>query len=169
MKHTIAFIAAVACAASIASAQLTPAEKASAAAEAWLKLVDDGAYPDAYKTSSEKWRKRMNEDNFSRLLKMHHSRRGDFKSRSLRSAEKMSGENLAEGQKHDIISVRFSTEWSDAKGTELVNVVAEEDGEWRVFGYTIQGSSDRSIPDAAKQAGEPAPKDKKAKKEKKKD
>ena len=163
MKHTIAFIAALACAASIASAQLTPAEKASVAAEAWLKLVDDGAYPDAYSTASETWRDRQTEDNFGRLLKALRSGKGDFKSRTLKSAEKMKGEHVIGGKKRDVIAVRFATEWSERTGTDLVNMVEENPDEWRAFGYSIQGTSEpRTTPG-------PADKDKKAKKEKKKD
>lgn len=169
MKRILTLIAAIACTAAITHAQLSPAEKATAAAEAWLKLVDEGAYPDAYAKSSEKWHERMKEDSFSRLMKGHRGPRGDFQSRSLVSAEKMKGENLGEGKKYEIMTVRFSTEWSKAKGIEIVNVVEDEDKEWRAFGYTIQGSSGRSVEEEAAKTGGKPDKDKKRREDQKKD
>lgn len=167
MKRILTLIAAIACTAAITHAQLSPAEKATAAAEAWLKLVDEGAYPDAYAKSSEKWRARSREEDFSRLLRIHHRDRGDFKSRSVLSAETMKGDPTSGGQKINVIVVRFATEWSESKSTESVNVIEDEDGEWRAFGYAIQRSGGKGAP---AQKDDPKKDQKKdAKKDQKKD
>ncbi|HPA17713.1 MAG TPA: DUF4019 domain-containing protein [Verrucomicrobiae bacterium] len=140
MNRTLTIIAAVALTSAAAQAQQSPADKATAAAEAWLKIVDEGAYPDAYTKISEKWRKGTRENVFSQLLTIHHRNRGDFKSRSLLSAEKVPGEIVIDGKKANMMSVRFATEWSESKATETVNVIEDDDDVWRVVNYGVQGA-----------------------------
>lgn len=136
MKRTLALIAAVAFAAAAVHAQQTPAEKATAAAEAWLKIVDEGAYPEAYTKASEKWRKTHREDVFSRILRINRRNKGDFKSRKPLSAEKAKGEVDIGGTKVVPMEVRFATEWTEARATEVINMV-EEGGEWRALNYGV--------------------------------
>jgi len=167
MKRTLALIAAVAFAAAAAQAQQTPAEKATAAAEAWLKIVDEGAYPEAYAKASQKWRKTHSEDVFSRILRINRKNKGDFKSRKPLSAEKSRGEVDIDGKKVVPLEVRFATEWSEARATEVVNMV-EDGSEWRALNYgvdlrTIQTGSSKKGDD--KKDGDKKGKGKKDKKD----
>lgn len=174
MKRTLALAAAVAFTAAAAQAQLSPAEKATAAAETWLKLVDEGAYPDAYAKTSEKCRKSNSEEVFSRILRINRKNKGDFKSRTALSAEKVKGEIQIEGKKVAPMEVRFATEWSEAKATEVVNMIEEGD-EWRPLNYGVdirtvkQGKKDDDKKDGDKKDDDKKDKKKKEKKGQDKD
>lgn len=123
----------------VSQAQLTPAEKAAAAAESWLKLVDAGTDKEAYEASSKNWKKRNTIEWWRRTINVYRRDRGTVAGRQLINVEKPKdrGEKKEKGPKANILVARFETTFEKGACIEVVTLDEDEADEWRVSHYAI--------------------------------
>ncbi|GAB3388278.1 DUF4019 domain-containing protein [Massilia agri] len=106
---------------------------ARAAAESWLKLVDNGDTGAAWRASSANVRKDTNQFFWGSIINVSRATLGDLKSRKLKgSSEKGKGQ----------LAFEYDSKFkSDSNVTETVTTVHEKDGSWRVSGYNVSASN----------------------------
>lgn len=141
MRFAPIALAALAFTLGAAQAQQTPADKAAAAAESWLKLVDAGSDQEAYEASAQTWKKRNTIDWWKRTVRVYRRDRGPVSGRQLVSVEKpkQRGEEKEKekGPKTNILVARFDTKFEKGNTIEIVTLEEEGTEEWRVAHYAI--------------------------------
>lgn len=106
---------------------------AEIAARAWLALVDDGKYDEAYEARCDLWQSKVTAENSRKELETLRKDRGAGVSRNQTMAQKANSlPGLPDG---DYIILMFQTQFAKGSGSETM--VISNEGEWKVFTYAI--------------------------------
>ena len=137
-KLAIGLIVAGVLACGIARAENAEAEKrAVAAAEAWLKLVDDGKYAESWGQAAEYFRNALTEEQWDQSLQAVRTPLGKLLSRKVLSTDHRTEVPGAPDGEYVIIQFQASFE-NKKSATETVTPMLEKDGKWHVSGYYIK-------------------------------
>ena len=114
-----------------------PEDAAQSAAEAWLKLVDDGNYAASWEQAAALFKGAVKQADWAQMAAGVRAPLGKLLSRKLRSrqyAEKMPG--APDGK---YVVIQYDTVFANkAAAVETVTPMADPDGVWRVSGYFIR-------------------------------
>ena len=114
-----------------------PEDGAQAAAESWLKLVDDGNYAASWEQAAKVFKGAVKPADWGQMAGGVRTPLGKLVSRKLKSreyTEKMPG---APDGKYVVIQYDSVFE-NKASAVETVTPMADPDGAWRVAGYFIR-------------------------------
>ena len=114
-----------------------PEDAAQAAAESWLKLVDDGNYAASWEQAAKVFKGAVKQADWAQMVGGVRAPLGKLVSRKLKSreyTEKMPG--APDGR---YVVVQYDTVFENkASAVETVTPMADPDGAWRVAGYFIR-------------------------------
>lgn len=114
-----------------------PEDAAQAAAESWLKLVDDGNYAASWEQAAKVFKGAVKQADWAQAAGGVRAPLGKLVSRKLKSreyAEKMPG--APDGR---YVVIQYDTVFENrASAVETVTPMADPDGVWRVAGYFIR-------------------------------
>ena len=114
-----------------------PEDAAQAAAESWLKLVDDGDYAASWEQAAKVFKGAVKQADWAQMVGGVRTPLGKLVSRKLKSreyTEKMPG--APDGR---YVVVQYDTVFENkASAVETVTPMADPDGAWRVAGYFIR-------------------------------
>ena len=121
-----------------AAADTAAKEKAAiAAAEAWLKLVDDGKYADSWKQAAAFFKNAVPQDKWETQLSAVRKPMGKKLTRTLGNSKYAT--TLPGAPDGEYVVIQFSASFENKKSaTETVTPMLEKDGKWRVSGYYIK-------------------------------
>jgi hypothetical protein len=110
---------------------------AIAAAEAWLKLVDEGKYADSWDAAAEYLKNAVGKESFVKALDGARKPLGAVTERKLKSKEyRTSLPGAPDGQ---YVVIQYETSFENKKSAiETVTPMLDKDGKWRVSGYYIK-------------------------------
>jgi hypothetical protein len=123
-----------------ASSDAASSEAVSAgtsAAEAWLKLVDDGQYDVSWAHAASVFRGAVTTEGWSKAVSGVRGQMGKLVSRKLASANFTTSVPGVKDGKYVIIQYDTSFE-NKASAVETVTPMQDADGSWRVAGYFIK-------------------------------
>ena len=131
MGCLVAFLAAPAPAAD------KPEDAAQAAAESWLKLVDNGNYAASWEQAAKVFKGAVKQADWSQMVGGVRTPLGKLVSRKLKSREfreKMPG--APDGK---YVVIQYDTVFEHkSSAVETITPMADPDGAWRVSGYYIR-------------------------------
>jgi hypothetical protein len=110
---------------------------ATKAAEAWLKLVDDGKHEESWRDAAENFRAAVTREQWQQALKAVRTPLGATKSRKVKSATHKTSLPGAPDGEYVVIEFESSFE-NKAEAVETVTPMLDKDGVWRVSGYFIR-------------------------------
>ena len=104
----------------------------------WLKLVDNGKYPESWKGTSGLFRTAVTQDQWAQSMKGGREPLGALVSRKMKTskyATELPGAPLGE-----YVVIQFETMFANRKSiiVETVTPMLDKDKEWRVSGYFIK-------------------------------
>ncbi len=122
----------------IVMANETEEEKsATASAEQWLNIVDDGKYIDSWKESSEYFKQSVTQDQWVQAVQAVRKPLGKLVSRKVMSTSYTT--SLPGAPDGEYVVIQFNTSFENKKsGIETVTPKLDKDGMWRVSGYYIK-------------------------------
>lgn len=115
------------------------AEQSVQIAESWLKLIDSENYAQSWKEASSRFRASVTEDKWAAMMAQGRQPLGLVNSRTSAGATlALEAPRLPKGQ---YWVVRFKTAFEAAKADEIVTLIGDTDGQWRVVTYFIRPPS----------------------------
>jgi hypothetical protein len=112
-------------------------QQAIAAAESWLKIVDQGKYGESWKQTAGLFRKLISETQWEQACNAVRGPLGKVLSRKVKSKKFTTQLPGAPDGKYLII--QFNTSFEHKKSAvETVTPMMDNDGKWRVSGYYIK-------------------------------
>jgi TM2 domain-containing membrane protein YozV/predicted Ser/Thr protein kinase len=114
------------------------AEKAAtAAAQAWLSLIDEGQYSGCWNEAEAYFQKVVTETNWETSMETFRKPLGNLLSRNVKSAQFMTEmPGAPDGQ---YVVMQFDSSFTEKKSTiETVTFKLENDGKWKASGYFIK-------------------------------
>lgn len=140
IKHTGAAITTLmilVCGVAMAETTASKESAAIAAAEAWLKLVDEGKYMDSWRQAAEYLKAAVKPDQWEQSMRAFRQPLGGTVSRALKS--KNYATSLPGAPDGEYVVIQYETSFENKKSTiETITPVVEKDGMWRVSGYYIK-------------------------------
>ncbi len=139
MRISIVLIAALIVSATSCRSQDNSSVEAKAAesAEAWLELVDQGAYSASWSEAAEYFRSAISQENWERSAAAVRDPLGDVTSRELGSATFAT--TLPGTPDGEYVVLQYNTVFANKKiAVETVTPMLDTDGEWRVSGYYVR-------------------------------
>ena len=114
------------------------AEKSAVkAAEAWLKLVDQAKYGEAWDSAAEYLKNAVSKEDFGKSLGAVRKPLGKVKSRELKGAKYAT--SLPGAPDGEYVVIQFKTVFENKKDTvETVTPMLDKDKKWRSSGYFIK-------------------------------
>ena len=112
---------------------------ATAAADVWLGLLDDGQYDRTYETAAKILQNLVGKQNFVDLLNKKRTPLGKLVSRKMQSAT--ASHNLQGAPEGQYVVIQYNTEFEHKKvAAETVTVALDTagGGQWRVSGYYVR-------------------------------
>ncbi|HEY3448262.1 MAG TPA: DUF4019 domain-containing protein [Myxococcales bacterium] len=128
----------VALAGEAAKADTKDKEKAAvAAAEAWLKLVDEGKYADSWKQAAEFFKANVKQEQWEQMVPGVRKPLGKLVSRKVKSTTyTKTAPGAPDGE---YVIIQFDTSFAEKKAAvETVTPMMDKDGKWHVSGYFIK-------------------------------
>jgi hypothetical protein len=114
-----------------------PEDAAQAAAEAWLKMVDDGKYEASWDEAAKLFKGAVTKDQWKQAAAGVRGPLGKFVSRKLKSRDYT--EKVPGGPDGKYVIIQFDTVFEKkAAAVETVTPMLDPDGKWRVSGYFIR-------------------------------
>ncbi|MGZ6226546.1 MAG: DUF4019 domain-containing protein [Candidatus Binataceae bacterium] len=111
--------------------------QATRAADAWLKLVDDGDYKQSWESASSIFKNAITDDQWEQRVGAVREPLGKFVSRKLKAAHYATSLPGAPDGKYVVI--RYASSFQNKKSAmETVTPMLDKDGEWHVSGYYIK-------------------------------
>jgi len=112
-------------------------EAAIAAAEKWLKLVDEGHYPQSWEAAAVYFKRAVTKERWQQALRGVRMPLGRALSRKLRSKQyRTSLPGAPDGQ---YVVIQYETRFENKRSSiETVTPMRDIDGTWRVSGYYIK-------------------------------
>jgi hypothetical protein len=114
-------------------------DEAKAAALTWLKLVDDGKYADSWKEASSFLKGMVTEEKWAGALNQSREPLGSVNKRELKTAD--FSHDVPRAPKGDYWVIQFLTDFDGNAVIEVITVMFDKDGKWRVAGYAIKSAS----------------------------
>ena len=112
-------------------------KKAVESAEAWLALVDQGKYGDAWDSAAEYLKNAVSKEDFAKSLAPARRPLGNVKSRELKS--KQYATSLPGAPDGQYVVIQYKTAFENKKaGVETITPMLDKDKKWRVSGYFIK-------------------------------
>jgi len=112
-------------------------DEAQAAAESWLKLVDDGSYPASWDRAARLFKDGIKPADWAKMVGSVRGPLGKLVSRKLKSREYK--ETLPGAPDGKYVVVQFDTVFQNKAGAvETIVPMVDPDGVWRVSGYFIR-------------------------------
>jgi len=110
---------------------------AQIAAGSWVRLIDDGQYGDSWDIASSLLKERVEREKWEKNIKAVREPFGKMLSRKLGSTDyRTSMPGLPEGK---YVMMRLDSSFANKKdATEIVVVMLDKDGQWRVSEYLIK-------------------------------
>src|SRR5208283_4418393 len=106
---------------------------ATAAAQAWLALIDDGRYSESWKQASAIVQGAATEQSFANSMETFRKPLGELVSRELKSAQLMT--ELPGAPDGQYVIMQFETSFANKKSAiETVTFMLEKDGQWKYAG-----------------------------------
>jgi hypothetical protein len=102
-------------------------------AESWLALVDKGEYLESWEGLADLFKKNVKKEEWADDLNRSRKPLGKLLKRELQHETKSSEPSVGE---YLIFQFKVSFENRDSV-VEAVSVIKENDGKWRIFGYSI--------------------------------
>lgn len=113
-------------------------KEATAAADQWVKLIDNGDYDKSYDQATAFFRKAVTKSNWASQVKDARSPLGSVKSRKLLEGKYRASDIDAEPDMNSV-DLEYETNFEKKdKAVETVSLSKEADGAWRVAGYYIK-------------------------------
>ena len=110
---------------------------AIAAAESWLKLLNDAKFADSWKTAAPYFQSKVKEEQWTRQIAYIYSNIGKVKSRKLISSNYT--KSLPNAPKGEYFILRFATSFEKkSKAVETIVPMLTPDGTWKISGYFIK-------------------------------
>jgi len=107
------------------------------AAQAWLKLVDEGKYAESWDQAASYFKKAVTKENWKRQLAAVRDPLGTVLSRKLKS--KTFATTLPGAPDGDYVVIQFETSYEKKKtAVETITPMLDRDGKWHVSGYFIR-------------------------------
>lgn len=111
-------------------------EQATKAADAWLKLLDDGSYRESWNQAGSLAKDRVSEGQWEETVSGARRPLGRLISRKLRLSSYAT--NLPGAPDGHYVVIQYNSAFENKKsGDETVKAVLEKDGQWRPIGYSI--------------------------------
>jgi hypothetical protein len=112
-------------------------EAAVAAADAWLKLVDEGKYDGSWAQTAALFRKAVTQADWAKQMKTFREPLGELVSRKVQS--KQYATTLPGAPDGEYVVIQYETSYAKKKSAiETVTPLKDADGSWRVSGYFIK-------------------------------
>lgn len=107
------------------------------AAEAWLKLVDSGAYDESWKQAAPLFKDKVQEDDWTNAAQAVREPLGPVEKRTVEATRYVT--ELPGVPDGNYVIIQFRTVFEYKKNSvETVTPMLTEDGTWRVSGYYIK-------------------------------
>ncbi len=114
-----------------------PEDAAQAAAESWLKLVDEGDYKASWEQAAKLFKAAVKQDDWAQAAGSARSPLGKLVSRKVKSREY--SEKLPGAPAGRYVVIQYESVFEKrASAVETVTPMADPDGAWRVSGYFIR-------------------------------
>lgn len=112
-------------------------KRAMAAADAWLKLVDNGKYADSWETAAELFRSAVDKDQWVKQVGAVRGPLGKALKRKLKTKQFTTGlPGAPDGQ---YVVIEYDTSFENKKtAVETVTPMFDKGSKWRVSGYYIR-------------------------------
>ena len=112
-------------------------EKAVAAAQDWLALVDQGEYAESWQHAAELFKKVVTQEQWEHSMLAFREPLGSVVSRGLKSSTYET--SLPGAPDGEYVVIQYSTSFENKKSAvETVTPMLDPDGRWRVSGYYIK-------------------------------
>lgn len=111
-------------------------EESIAAAQSWLKLIDDGEYAESWKAACEKFRLSMTQARWVAGMRKMREPLGYVTSRELAEAKFATEAPRSPPGEYWIVS--FKTSFVGAPANEVVVLARDSDAAWRVWNFSIR-------------------------------
>ena len=112
-------------------------ETAIAAAEDWLKLVDDGKFAESWKEAAEYFKGVVKQDQWEQSIQSVRVPLGVVISRRL--DDKNFATSLPGAPDGEYVVIQYATSFENkASAVETITPMMDKDGQWRVSGYYIK-------------------------------
>jgi hypothetical protein len=112
-------------------------KEAAAAAEAWLKLVDEGKYGESWDEAADLFKKAITKDSWEQQVKAAREPFGKLISRKILITNYTTELPGAPDGEYVVITIETSFE-KKKNSVETVTPMMDPDGKWRVSGYYIK-------------------------------
>jgi beta-lactamase regulating signal transducer with metallopeptidase domain len=113
---------------------------AAAAAEPWLKIVDDGRYDTSWENASPGFKKQVTSEQWQNMSKQVRSPLGKCLDRKLASSSYHSPQELPNGTKQEgeFVTLHYQSSFENMKSaTETVYFTKDPEGVWKADAYVI--------------------------------
>ena len=112
-------------------------EQAIKAAEAWLKLVDDGKYRESWEQSASLFRDKITPEGWEKLAKSTRAHTGALVSRKFKLAAYAT--SLPGAPPGQYVVIEYDASYANIQSAiDKVTPMLDTDGQWHVSGYWIQ-------------------------------
>lgn len=114
-----------------------PVREATRAAQAWLKLVDDGKYAESWKETGAQFQALEGQSSWVQRLTGVRTPFGKVASRAPGKAQ--AAKQIPGAPDGDYVILQFATSFQNKKSAfEVVTMSREKDGRWHAVGYWIR-------------------------------
>ncbi|MBU1630925.1 MAG: DUF4019 domain-containing protein, partial [Candidatus Omnitrophica bacterium] len=118
------------------SGEFSPEELASQVALEWLKLIDNGDYPESWEKTAEYFKAAIDKEQWNKSLLKERALLGKVISRKIKSKEYEFLKDMFYGE---YIIIEFDTSFENkANVIEVTMLMLNENGSWQVCGYYIK-------------------------------
>lgn len=112
-------------------------EAAKKAAEAWLKLVDEGKYQESWDDASTSFKDHVTAEQWSKMIGVARNPLGAVISRNFKLARYST--SLPGAPDGEYVVIQYDTSFANKKAAvETITPMLDKDGQWRVSGYYIK-------------------------------
>ncbi|MCG2721717.1 MAG: DUF4019 domain-containing protein [Thermodesulfovibrionales bacterium] len=137
MMNIVFYLAAVVFLSGVCIAGGAKEEKAVKAADAWLKLVDDGKYNESWETAAQYFKNSLTSAQWEQAVSPVRQPLGKVRKRTVKSKEYRTA--LPGAPDGEYVVIQYATSFENKNSAvETVTPMLDKDGTWRVSGYYIK-------------------------------
>jgi hypothetical protein len=112
-------------------------DQATKAVDAWVKLIDQGDYGQAYDQTGAQFKKMIGKDAWVQQVSPYRTALGKINSRKLESAEY--SDSIPDLQAGQYVLIKYATAFTQKPDShEEITAQKENDGVWRPLGYYVR-------------------------------
>lgn len=108
-------------------------DKAVAAAEAWLLLIDKAQYAESWNDTAAAFKEKVPKADWEKAITTVRSPLGAAKSRTIKSATFT--RHLPDAPPGEYVVIQFDAQFEKEQGIETITPMREKDGSWKISGY----------------------------------